>query len=90
MDQPSAVVVIAFAVVWPRAMEMEIGTTLCAISVGRTLTLLILYYKIPCQLISSMRASTGRYSTVTFIKTNTVGASPNLQFPCPSFFAFAL
>ena len=85
MDQPSAVVVIAFAVVWPRAMEMEIGTTLCAISVGRTLTLLILYYKIPCQLISSMRASTGRYSTVTF----TVGASPNLQFPCPSFFAFA-
>ena len=30
MDQPPAVAVTAFAGAWPRAIEMEIGATLCA------------------------------------------------------------
>ena len=38
MDQPPAVALTAFADAWPRAFEMEIGTALCAIGVGRTLT----------------------------------------------------
>ena len=38
MDQPPAVAFTAFADVWPRAAETEIGTALCAIGAGRTLT----------------------------------------------------
>ena len=38
MDQPPpAVAFTAFADVWPRANEMEIGAALCAIVAGRTL-----------------------------------------------------
>ena len=39
MDQPPAVALAAFADVWPRATEKEIGTALCAIGAGRTSTL---------------------------------------------------
>ena len=39
MDQPPAVAFTAFADAWPRARETEIGAALCAIGVGRTLTL---------------------------------------------------
>ena len=39
MDQPPAVAFAAFADVWPRATETEIGAALCAIGAGRTLTL---------------------------------------------------
>ena len=39
MDQPPAVAFTAFADVWPRATETEIGATLCAIDAGRILTL---------------------------------------------------
>ena len=42
MDQPPAVAFTAFADVWPRAAETEIGTALCAIGAGRTLTFLML------------------------------------------------
>ena len=38
VDQPPAVPFTAFADVWPRATETEIGTALCTISAGRTLT----------------------------------------------------
>ena len=37
MDQPTSVAFTAFADVWPRATETEIGATLCAIGTGRTL-----------------------------------------------------
>ena len=40
MDQPPAVSFTAFADVWPRATETEIGAALCAIDAGRTLTFL--------------------------------------------------
>ena len=40
VGQPSAVAFTAFAYVWPRAAEAEIGATLCAIGAGRTLTVL--------------------------------------------------
>ena len=39
VDQPIAVAFTAFADVWPRATETEMGVALCAIGVGRTLTL---------------------------------------------------
>ena len=39
MDQPPTVAFTAFADVWPRATETEIGAALCAFGVGRTLTL---------------------------------------------------
>ena len=35
MDQPPAVAFTAFADVWPRAIEMEIGAALCAIGRGK-------------------------------------------------------
>ena len=38
MDQPPAVAFTAFADVWPRDTETEIGAALCAIGAGRTLT----------------------------------------------------
>ena len=38
MDQPHTVAFTAFADVWPRAAETEIGAALCAIGAGRTLT----------------------------------------------------
>ena len=42
MDQPPpAVVVTAFADVWPGATETEIGAALCASGAGGTLTFLI-------------------------------------------------
>ena len=41
MDQPPVVAFTAFADVWPRATETEIGAALCAIGAGRTLTFLI-------------------------------------------------
>ena len=37
MDQPPAVAFTAFADVWPRATETEIGAALCHIGVGTTL-----------------------------------------------------
>ena len=40
VDQPPAVAFTAFADVWPRAPETEIGAALCAIGTGRTLTLI--------------------------------------------------
>ena len=40
MDQPPTVAFTAFADVWPRATETEIGAALCAIGAGRTLTFL--------------------------------------------------
>ena len=40
MDQLPAAAFTAFADVWPRATETEIGAALCAIGAGRTLTLL--------------------------------------------------
>ena len=39
MDQPPAVAFTAFADMWPRATETEIGATPCAIGEGRTLIL---------------------------------------------------
>ena len=39
MDQPSTVAFTAFADVWPKDAETEIGTALCSIGAGRTLTL---------------------------------------------------
>ena len=36
VDQPPAVAFTAFADVWLRATEMEIGAALCAIGMGRT------------------------------------------------------
>ena len=36
MDQPSAVAFTAFADVWPRATETEIGAVLCAIGAERS------------------------------------------------------
>ena len=39
VDQPHAVAFTAFADVWPRATDTEIGATLCAIGSGRTLIL---------------------------------------------------
>ena len=38
MDQPPAVAFTAFADLWPRAPETEIGAALCAIGAERTLT----------------------------------------------------
>ena len=35
MDQPPAVVFTAFADVWPRVTETEIGAALCAIGAGK-------------------------------------------------------
>ena len=35
MDQPPAVALTAFADAWPRAIETEIGTALCAIGRGK-------------------------------------------------------
>ena len=46
MDQPLAVAFTAFADVWPRATETEIGAALCTIGAGRTLTLTILILKL--------------------------------------------
>ena len=46
MDQPPAVALTAFADVWPRAIEMEIGAALCATGAGRTLTFDLTHYKI--------------------------------------------
>ena len=42
VDQPPAAAFTAFADMWPRATETDIGATLCAIAAGRTLTFLIL------------------------------------------------
>jgi len=39
VDQPTAVAVTAIAEAWPRAIETEIGTTLCAIGSGKGLWL---------------------------------------------------
>ena len=41
MDQPPAAAFTAFADMWPRTLEMEIGTTLCAIGMGTTLILML-------------------------------------------------
>ena len=38
MDQPPAAAFTAFADMWPRATETDIGATLCAIAAGRTST----------------------------------------------------
>ena len=38
VDQPPAIAFTAFADVWPRATETEIGAALCAIGAGGTLT----------------------------------------------------
>ena len=38
MDQPPALALTAFRDAWPRATEKGIGTALCAIAAGRTLT----------------------------------------------------
>ena len=38
MNQTSAVAFTAFADMWPRATEAEVGTSLYTIGVGRTLT----------------------------------------------------
>ena len=38
MDQPPTVAFTAFADVWPRATETEIGAALCTIDAGRTLS----------------------------------------------------
>ena len=35
MDQPPAVAFTAFADVWPRSTETEIGTALCTIGAGK-------------------------------------------------------
>ena len=35
MDQPPAIAFTAFADVWPRAAETEIGAALCAIGAGK-------------------------------------------------------
>ena len=35
MDQPTAAAFTAFADVWPRAIETEIGAALCAIGRGK-------------------------------------------------------
>ena len=35
MDQPPAVAFTAFADAWPRAIETEIGATLCTIGAGK-------------------------------------------------------
>ena len=43
VDQPPAVAFTAFADVWPRATETEIGAALCAIGAGRTFTFDCLY-----------------------------------------------
>ena len=40
VDQPPAVAFTVFADALPRSMETGIGATLCAISLGRTLTFL--------------------------------------------------
>ena len=37
VGQPPHCSLTALADVWPRATEMEVGTTLCTIGVGRTL-----------------------------------------------------
>ena len=42
MDQPPAVAFTAFADVWPRVTEREIGAALYAIGVGRTLTFFLM------------------------------------------------
>ena len=42
MDHPPIVAFTAFADVWPRASEMEIGAAPCAIGVGRTITLTLI------------------------------------------------
>ena len=39
MDQPPTLAFSAGTDEWPRATEMEMGAALCAIGVGRTLTL---------------------------------------------------
>ena len=39
VDQPPVIAFTAFADVWPRDTETEIGAALCAISAERTLTL---------------------------------------------------
>ena len=39
MDQVPTVAFTAFADMWPRATEMEMGAALCAVGAGRTLTL---------------------------------------------------
>ena len=41
MDQPPAVASTAFADVWPRATETEIGAALCTIGAGKTLPFLL-------------------------------------------------
>ena len=48
MDQPPAVAFTAFAGVWPRATETEIGTVLFTIGAGRTLTFFYLGLKVIC------------------------------------------
>ena len=61
MDQPSTVAFTAFADVWPRARETEIGAALCAIGAGRTFTIFDLYvsvyflhYSLSAKILSSL------------------------------------
>ena len=54
VDQPSAVAFTAFADVWPRATETEMGAALCAIGVGRTLNMT--YYCMRHIVLDTIRA----------------------------------
>ena len=44
MDQSYAVAFTAFADVWPRATETEIGVALCAIGAGKTSSLISIFF----------------------------------------------
>ena len=44
-DQPPSVAFTAFSDTWPRAIETEIGTALCAIGHGKGLWLLLTFAK---------------------------------------------
>ena len=58
MDQPPAVAFTAFADVWPRAIETEIGTALCTIGRGKDFDFFSLFDQIRflkgCQSIVSI------------------------------------
>ena len=43
-DEPPAVAFTAFADVWPRAIETELGATPCAIGARRTSTLALTFF----------------------------------------------
>ena len=61
VDQPAAVAFIAFADVWPRATETEIGTALCVIGAGMTLTFLYVHGIILCSYVLFARPNDDLY-----------------------------